>query len=454
LILFIFVNLFSMNLEEIYTLSYRKETLNQSWAELLNYIEKNEYTEKVIEYGEIISAKKELLNNFKNSNFIDHILSEDLSKFLSSLSVLSENLSINEENTENILIIFPYLIRDLNEIFIKGYIEEDYYKSLYRLKGLKEKLNVPNFEAFLNNMVKEVMKNSVYLDQEMKNFVKEFIPNNILANINEIIAENKFYLSEENFVSAYRLLNFLNDNNVISSENLTVLKKLESYFSLKSRLTDMNNRVYFLEKSEMNTFIKDIYQTGIKLSEMSLENSLLKDLYLSSIKTMNNRMNTVNENIISDIDFNKLMGIFGKDIENELIKLSSNLELTEQSTDIRNVEITEESTDRVLLETVQEVESKTNNFMVYVYFAIIVAFVLFVVLIFELFPTIKKVDFLCKIGFGRYALRISEKLVMKEPNNYKSYMAMAKSFEAIGEYNSSISSYKKAMKLKEKGEID
>lgn len=447
MVLLFFVNLFSLNLEEIYTLSYRKETLNQSWVELLNYIEKNEYTEKVVKYGEVISAKKELLNDYENSNFINHILSEDLSKFLSSLSVLSENFFISEENTDNILIIFPNLLQNLNEIFIRGYFEEDYYKSLYRLKGLKEKIRVVNFDAFLNKMVSEVMENSVYLDQEMKNFVKEFIPNNILKSINVIIRQNKFYLSEENFVSGYRLLNFLNDNNVIDSDNLTILTKLDFYFEIKSELIDMNNKVYFLEKSEISTFVKDIYQIGLKLSEMSLENVLLKNLYLSLIKTINNRMNTINENIISEVDFNKLMGVFESDIENELIKLSSRLKLNEPSTDTQN---TSEST--VSKNEKQDKRIK-SSFIVYIYIIIILVFVLLIILFFEIFPSIKKVEFLCKIGFGKYALRISEKLVMKQPNNYKNYIAMAKAFETIGEYNSSISSYKKAMKLKEKGEL-
>jgi hypothetical protein len=433
--LIIVVSIFSMNLEEIYTLSYREETLNQSWSELLKYIEENEYTNKVAEYGEIISAKKELLSVYGNSNFVKHILAEDSAKFLSSLSVLREDLLIDEEDTKNILLIFPYIVQDLNEIFIKGYMEEDYFKSLYRLQGLEEKIQVPNFEAFLNNLVNEVIKNSFYLDQEMKNFVKKFVPENILEKINGIIRDNKIYLSEENFVSAYTLLNFLSNNHVINSENLTTLKKLESYFRIKSELTDMNNKVYFLEKTEMNTFVREIYQVGEKLSQMTLENELLKNLYLSSIKTMNNRINTVEENIISDIDLNKLIGKFNEDIENELIKLSSKLEMTDSATTIENTDETDE------------------NYMIYLYIGIVVAIVLFIILIFELAPSIKKVEFLCKIGFGKYALRISEKLVMKEPNNYKSYMAMAKAFETMGEYNSSISSYKKAMKLKEKGEI-
>jgi hypothetical protein len=449
----IVVSIFSMNLEEIYTLSYREETLNQSWSELLKYIEENEYTNKVVEYGEIISAKKELLSVYGNSNFIHHILAEDLAKFLSSLSVLREDILISTNDTKNILIIFPYIVQDLNEIFIKGYMEEDYFKSLYRLQGLEEKIQVPNFEAFLNNLVNEVIKNPVYLDQEMKNFVKKFIPKNILVKINDIISDNKIYLSENNFVSAYTLLNFLNNNHVINSENLTTLKKLESYFSLKSELTDMNNKVYFLEKAEMETFVQEIYQVGEKLAQMTLENDLLKNLYLSSIKTMNNKIYTIDENIISDVDLNKLIGKFDEDIENELIKLSSKLEIMDSTTIIENTIETNESTEIITTNKNNDEMKKEENYTLYIYIGIVLATVLFVFLIFEVSPSIKKVEFLCKIGLGKYALRISEKLVMKEPNNYKNYMAMAKAFEAIGEYNSSIVCYKKAMKLKEKGEI-
>jgi tetratricopeptide (TPR) repeat protein len=332
-------------------------------------------------------------------------------------------------------------------------MEEDYFKSLYRLQGLEEKIQVPNFEAFLNNLVNEVIKNPVYLDQEMKNFVKKFIPKNILVKINDIISDNKIYLSENNFVSAYTLLNFLNNNHVINSENLTTLKKLESYFSLKSELTDMNNKVYFLEKAEMETFVQEIYQVGEKLVQMTLENDLLKNLYLSSIKTMNNKIYTIDENIISDVDLNKLIGKFDEDIENELIKLSSKLEIMDSTTVIENTIETNESTEIITTNKNNDEMKKEENYTLYIYIGIVLATVLFVFLIFEVSPSIKKVEFLCKIGLGKYALRISEKLVMKEPNNYKNYMAMAKAFEAIGEYNSSIVCYKKALKLKEKGEI-
>jgi tetratricopeptide (TPR) repeat protein len=215
----------------------------------------------------------------------------------------------------------------------------------------------------------------------------------------------------------------------------------------------MNNKVYFLEKAEMETFVQEIYQVGEKLVQMTLENDLLKNLYLSSIKTMNNKIYTIDENIISDVDLNKLIGKFDEDIENELIKLSSKLEIMDSTTVIENTIETNESTEIITTNKNNDEMKKEENYTLYIYIGIVLATVLFVFLIFEVSPSIKKVEFLCKIGLGKYALRISEKLVMKEPNNYKNYMAMAKAFEAIGEYNSSIVCYKKAMKLKEKGEI-
>ncbi|MGM0640635.1 MAG: hypothetical protein ACQESN_04325 [Thermotogota bacterium] len=395
-----------------------------------------------------------MYNKYSNTNFVNHILSEDFSKFLTSLSVLRKDLKLNATDTENILIIFPFIEDELNEIFVKGYMEEDYYKSLYRLEGLSKKINIANFDAFLNSLVSQVIKNSVYLDGEMKNFINTFIPKNIQENINKIIQENQIYLSEGNFVSAYRLLSFMQENGVINSNNLTVLKKLENYFDLKNYLTEMNNRVYFLEKTDMRSFLKEIYNKGKDLSDMSLENDLLKDLYLSVIKTMNNRLNSIDENIIANIDLNSLMGEFDEDIENEIIKLSSKIEITNDSTDI-----TKDSTETVVssptlnsdLEEKTEQSSKDRSILI-IYLGIIVGILIFTIVYFEFKPSIKKVELLCKIGLGKYALHLSEKIVMKKPNDYKSYLAMAKSFEAIGEYKSSISSYKKAMKLKEKGE--
>lgn len=361
---------------------------------------------------------------------------------------------MNEKDTENIIIIFPFIVNKMNEILIKGYMDEDYYKSLYRLKGLEKRVKVGNFEAFLNNFVSEEIKNPVYLDQEMKNFIITFIPKNVLEKINQILNEDEIYLTEENYVSAYSLLSFMKNNSIIDSKNLTVLKKLENYFDLKTELTEMNNKVFFLEKTDMNYFIKEIYNVGKELSVISLEDDLLKNLYLSAVKTMNNRLSSIDENIISDVDMNKLMGDFNEDIESELIKLSSKINISNQSTELTQSSTVLQNNSKKATSS-EKIEDKTNNnkFILFIYLFIIIGVFLMIFLYFEIKPNVKKVELLCKFGLGKYALHLSEKIVMKKPNDYKSYIAMAKSYEAIGEYNSSISSYKKAMKLKEKGEI-
>ena len=149
------------------------------------------------------------------------------------------------------------------------------------------------------------------------------------------------------------------------------------------------------------------------------------------------------------------MGEFDEDIENEIIKLSSKIDITEESTEITeistNTKIATQTENSTLTES--SIKNNINKNYLYVYVGIIILVLVLIFIYFEISPTVKKVELLCKIGFGKYALHLSEKIVMKKPNDYKSYLAMAKSFEATGDYKSSISSYKKAMKLKEKGEI-
>lgn len=75
-------------------------------------------------------------------------------------------------------------------------------------------------------------------------------------------------------------------------------------------------------------------------------------------------------------------------------------------------------------------------------------------LYFELFPTYNKINFLCNLKFGKYAVHLAEKLVIKDPGNYKNFLVLARSYEVLGDYAASINAYKSALNLKNKNIFD
>jgi cytochrome c-type biogenesis protein CcmH/NrfG len=54
------------------------------------------------------------------------------------------------------------------------------------------------------------------------------------------------------------------------------------------------------------------------------------------------------------------------------------------------------------------------------------------------------------LKLGRYAAHLAEKLILKNPEDYKAFLILAKSYEVAGKYNASINAYKTAIKLKDK----
>jgi hypothetical protein len=440
--------MFSLSLEEIYTLSKRQETLDRSWTELLKYMQENPEDKNIENYGQKISAKIYIREKYGRYNFINSIISEDLRMFGTSLAVLDKNLKIEKEFTEKILLIFPELSNNIKNIFESGIFNETYYKNFYRLDGL-QKLVMPNsYMPFLKTFVESSISSPSFLDDSLEMFVIVFVQRNSLIRLNEIILDNEFLLNESDYSGAYKLLTFLNNNNIINETNLVVYRRLEKYYSLRNKLSSLNNSVFFVEKNEMKSFVEETISLGEELINLRTEKKLLESLYFSLLKTLNSRIINFNEHLFVEKDINEIVNKFDNDVNNELIKLSVNLSTLSNKIPSINETDSEQNT--------HSEENEKNLFsniplIIKIFLGIIILIIL-IILSFELLPSYRKVDFLCGIGFGKYAARIAEKIVLKHPYDYKAYLSLAKAFEKSGDYNSSINTYKNAMKIKEKNE--
>lgn len=462
LLLFIAINLIilSLDLEEIYNLSKLPETLDQSWSEMLIYIQNNPEDYRIVKYGEIISAKISLRNVYSRQNFLRHIISEDIRSFGVALGVLDNSFLIPEENTLKILKVFPNIPRNLEIIFENGDLTPLYYKEFFRLQGLENYIFPKTYMPFINYFVNRAINSASFFDRTIESFILKFIPRNNLRNINLVIQESQFILSENDYSGAFRLLSFLNNNNIISEDNFMSFTRLNNYFSLRSKINELNNAVYFVENEELNLFIEDTIATGINIANLRTEKKALTDMYLAVLKTLNTRLDRIDSHIIihEKYDINNIVNRFDDNIRNEFIKMSLNIQATKRDlihdTDLSTDKAleTNDSTEMISLED-SDIANEKNNFSLMYIFIFIIMILLSVFIFFEIFPNHKKIYFLCNLGLGKYAIRLSQKAIIKDPQEYKNYMALAKAYENTGEYTLSFNTYKTALKLKEKNDL-
>ena len=103
----------------------------------------------------------------------------------------------------------------------------------------------------------------------------------------------------------------------------------------------------------------------------------------------------------------------------------------------------------------EEAQNKNNTHSTFLYVVAGIGIgILFVFLYFELFPTYNKINFLCNIKLGKYAVHLAEKLVIKDPGNYKNFLILARAYEVLGDYTASIDAYRSAINLKDKNVFD
>jgi len=434
----------ALTLEEIENLSKSPATLELSWEYFLEYIIENPSDAKITDTGSLISAKISLFNKYRNYNFANFIISEDLKNFCINLGVLGTNFSIAEEDTNKILFIFPEIVPILNNIFNTGNFEESYYKYLYKLEGLKGHLQVNSYETFIKTTISNSLSSPIYFDEDVEKFIEVFVPANNYILFEKFISESKYLVDEDKYLGAYKLLTFLNKHNSIN-ESVVAYSQLKNYFDLKQRLTLLNDQVFFVEKQELSSFISEVYKVGEDLKSLTIEKNLLYNIFLPLLKALNSKLENIQEKVpVVDENFENLSFSFSEQINAEILKLQMHI------TRIENLPAVSESVTATLVEQPTDSQEASAR-RIFVYFLLSILGALFIIfLYFELYPSYSKINFLCTLKLGRFAAHLAEKLILKNPEDYKAFLILAKSYEVAGKYNASINAYKTALKLKDK----
>ncbi|BBE29952.1 hypothetical protein OSSY52_00930 [Tepiditoga spiralis] len=430
------IQIFSITLENIYNLSKNSSTLDKSWKELVLYIQKNGSNQQLERYGEIISAKKYLYNKYKNFKFINTIISEDLKEFLIGIGIIDFNFS--EEDTKKILYIFKNLPKTIQNILESGKMEEINLKYSYKIKGLNSYVNQKSDDLFLKYLIDKTIQNPPFFDKDMQNFVNTFISKSHIIKMNEIIESSRYYIQEKDFMGGYNLLKFLYEKNYISDKNLKQYYKLKTYFELKNKLSTYASTVYTFENQEIEKYTYDVLSLINSVSNLTLSKKMLEDILYSIVKVLNTRIEKLDKKL--NVDFSNIqINNLNEELSNEIIKLKLKLNYSKDIIKNASNNKTEKSN-----------KIKTNFFIEYLFIFLVIITLIILMLLFELFPSEKKVEFLCKIGMGKYGLRLTEKLILKNPNYYKYYILLATVYEVIGDFEKSISAYKTATNLKKK----
>ncbi|PNR96865.1 hypothetical protein [Petrotoga sp. 9PWA.NaAc.5.4] len=436
---------FAIDIQSIVNLSKNPATLDISWEYFLKYIQENPEDEKITSVGELISAKLYFYNKYRNYNFVNSIISENLKDFCTNLGVLSSTFRIPAEDTKKIVFIFPQLPKVIENIINTGEFSDNSYKYLYKLEGLKDYINVNNYEVFIKNVIESSIRSPVFFDEDMKGFVEAFVPKNNLSLFEQFISESRYMVYEENYLGVYKLLTFLKDNNSLN-RSIIIYNELDRYFSIKQKLTELNNRVYFVEKQELSSFITDIYKVGEELKNLTIEKGLLFNLYYSLLKSLNVKLENIEEKVPVYNNFETLSKGFSDQINSEILKLQMNIVQVNDlgiSQNTKNLAYVANDNDK-------NVDDNKEVGIFFYLFTSIFIIILFLFIYFEMFPSYSKINFLCNVRFGKYAVHLSEKLILKNPEDYKAFLILAKSYEIAGNYNASVNAYKTAMNLKSK----
>ena len=289
-----------------------------------------------------------------------------------------------------------------------------------------------------------------FFDEDMKHFVLTFVPKNNLALFEEIINKSKYIVNEENYLGIYNLLSFLNDNNVLK-QSLIIYSQLDKYFMIKKELTTLNNTVFFVEKQELSSFISEVFEVGIEIKDLQIEKTLLYNMYYSLLRTLNSKLENIQELVPIEKDFEELKFAFNNEINGEILKLQNNV-VRIQSYPAGKASLSSSLAEQ---KSNEEAQNKNNTHSTFLYVVAGIGIgILFVFLYFELFPTYNKINFLCNIKLGKYAVHLAEKLVIKDPGNYKNFLILARAYEVLGDYTASVDAYRSAINLKDKNVFD
>lgn len=440
----------ALSIDDLINLSKNTGTLELAWERFLEYLQDNPSDERISEVGELISAKIYLYNKYKDFYFINALITENIKSFCINLGVLNTDFRIPEEDTYKIIFIFPQIPDIVEEILSTGNFVEPSYKYLYKLEGLNNLIIVDSYDLFIHSIIENSVKLPIFFDEDMKHFVLTFVPKNNLALFEEIINKSKYIVNEENYLGIYNLLSFLNDNNVLK-QSLIIYSQLDKYFMIKKELTTLNNTVFFVEKQELSSFISEVFEVGIEIKDLQIEKTLLYNMYYSLLRTLNSKLENIQELVPIEKDFEELKFAFNNEINGEILKLQNNV-VRIQSYPAGKASLSSSLAEQ---KSNEEAQNKNNTHSTFLYVVAGIGIgILFVFLYFELFPTYNKINFLCNIKLGKYAVHLAEKLVIKDPGNYKNFLILARAYEVLGDYTASIDAYRSAINLKDKNVFD
>ena len=440
----------ALSIDDLINLSKNTGTLELAWERFLEYLQDNPSDERISEVGELISAKIYLYNKYKDFYFINALITENIKSFCINLGVLNTDFRIPEEDTYKIIFIFPQIPDIVEEILSTGNFVEPSYKYLYKLEGLNNLIIVDSYDLFIHSIIENSVKLPIFFDEDMKHFVLTFVPKNNLALFEEIINKSKYIVNEENYLGIYNLLSFLNDNNVLK-QSLIIYSQLDKYFMIKKELTTLNNTVFFVEKQELSSFISEVFEVGIEIKDLQIEKTLLYNMYYSLLRTLNSKLENIQELVPIEKDFEELKFAFNNEINGEILKLQNNV-VRIQSYPAGKASLSSSLAEQ---KSNEEAQNKNNTHSTFLYVVAGIGIgILFVFLYFELFPTYNKINFLCNIKLGKYAVHLAEKLVIKDPGNYKNFLILARAYEVLGDYTASVDAYRSAINLKDKNVFD
>ncbi|SHE63181.1 hypothetical protein SAMN02745164_00827 [Marinitoga hydrogenitolerans DSM 16785] len=445
LFLFLLINIlnFSTSIEDIKNLSKMPNTLNQAWVQFVKYISENPNDPSIGILGEILSAKKYFYENYKNAPFLNSLIQENFNKFCNSLGLYNGNL--NEEETQLILKIFPKIPLSIKRTLETGIIELNSYKYFYKLDGLNKYISPFTYQGFLQIFVDKSIKSPVFLDKDMEKFVVTFVPKSKIAEINNILNNSTYFLDENNYLGAFKLLDFLRREGIINTEELQTYSLLKKYFDLKAQIGELSSNIYIVELNSLENFTQNILNITEQTLNLNIEKNTLYTLLTGILKTIRIRIESSNK-----IIFKKPPDNIDKLIEDSQEPLKT--ELIELKQTILNSVINKKDTSTVAsksnIATKTEKNEKNNGLVIY-YAIILILFLIFIFLIPYFILSHKSVEFYMKLKLYKIALKITEKMIIKDPNDYKTYILMARILEELDEVEQAMMAYKMAHKKKQ-----
>ncbi|MDO7975586.1 hypothetical protein M5Z94_01560 [Oceanotoga teriensis] len=454
MILLSFLTSFAISVEDILNLSKNENTLELSWDEFLKYLSEFGYSEEIENAGRIISAKRFLYEKYSKYNFVKSIITEDFRAFSTNLSLIPPNFNFSEDDIEKLIIVFPNMVERVEDYLINPDESKNYVKYLYRIEKFEKRINITQYDIYINYLIKKSINNSTFLDESQKAFIVKYVPVVYLKKIDDIISNESFSIEEKDYIGAYKLLGFMKDINSINEKNLETYILLNSYFDIKQKLTSLNNSVYFVEKTDLNDFIEDSLSYIYKSQGLNIKHDLIDNLILNLLKTLNIKVGNLKEKMVLDFSRDKLN--INAEINKEIDILYDQIESINKMKILDIDKKTNSSTETIknLEQNKNESSDKDKKYnYLFIIIPILIIFILFVMII-EVFPNIRIAEFFVKMGLPIFSFRIINKLLLKEPNNFKYYIFLAKVYEKMDKYNESISTYKHAMKIKERGDFN